>query len=86
VARAPVDHGEDAWQGGGGGSSLVRWLDGNGRRATGTMVLDNGGAAAVVADDGRGLLQNRGGEGDVRRYLNWKERGPRSALTGEASR
>jgi hypothetical protein len=48
-------------------------------------VLDNGGAAAVVASDGRGLLQNHGGEGDVRRYLNWKERGLRSALTGEAS-
>jgi hypothetical protein len=50
------------------------------------VALDDGGGVVVVANDERGLLQNRGGEGNVRRHLNWKEEGPRLALTGEASR
>jgi hypothetical protein len=72
-----VDHGEDAWQGGGGGNSPVHQLDGEGGgvRAAGTAVLDSG---------GKELLQNRGGEGDVRRYINRKEEA-RGRLSPERS-
>jgi hypothetical protein len=58
------------------------------RRRSGavTVAFDDGGGVAVVTGDGRGLLQNRGGEGNVRHHLNRKEEGPRPALTGEASR
>jgi hypothetical protein len=38
----------------------------------------------VVAGSGKELLQNRGGEGDVRRYLKWKEEA-RGQLSPERS-
>jgi hypothetical protein len=40
----------------------------------------------VDADGGRELLHNHSGEGDMKRYLNRKERDMRSALTREGSR
>jgi hypothetical protein len=49
------------------------------RRRSGavTVAFDDGGGVAVVTGDGRGLLQNRGGEGNVRHHLNRKEEGSR---------
>jgi hypothetical protein len=67
-------------------SSPVWRLDINGRRAADTAVLDDGGGVVVVTGNRRGLLLNRGREGDVRRYLNRKEKCPRPALTREAER
>jgi hypothetical protein len=81
-----VGNRECAGHGGWRWSSPVCRLDDKGRRVAGTVALDDGGGLAVVTGDGRGLLHNRGGEGNVRCHLNRKEEGPRPAVTGEASR
>jgi hypothetical protein len=68
------------------GRRLARWW---GRKLTGTPTRWRGGGVraagtAVLDSGGKELLQNRGGEGDVRRYINRKEEA-RGRLSPERS-